>query len=57
MEEWRRHQHSCEQDLAAQMQYNLGEGAGEEENLKKKKNLDSEKILENHEFLISPPAD
>lgn len=57
MEEWRRHQHSCEQDLAAQMQYNLGEGAEEEENLKKKKNLDSEKILENHEFLISPPAD
>lgn len=42
-------------NLDTQMQHNLGGGVGEEEN-PEKKNLETEKILENSEFLVSPPA-
>lgn len=43
------------------MQHNLGGWVGEEENLREKKKnqqqtRDTKKILENNEFLISPPA-
>ena len=43
-------------NLDTQMQHNLGGGVGEEENPEKKKNLETEKILQNSEFLVSPPA-